>query len=154
MIITAVQLKILFDTGTKLRAIANLTLDDMIVIHDIKVLMNNGELFLAMPSKSKKISGFQDIVHPINRDTRTAIEKIIFAVYDTAIKENRALIDVRMIVDEEDSVITQSSAEFEIVSSIISEKKTLETAVHSERVVKQNINMTSGESDFIRWLKK
>lgn len=154
MIITAVQLKLLFDTSTKLRAIANLTLDDMIVIHDIKVLMNNGELFLAMPSKSKKTSGFQDVVHPINRDTRTAIEKIIFAVYDTAIKENRALIDVRMIVNEEDSVITQSSTNFEIVSSIVSDKKPLEIDVHSEKGVKQNISVTSGDSDFIRWLKK
>lgn len=154
MIITAVQLKLLFDTGTKLRAIANLTFDDMLVVHDIKVLQNNDELFLAMPSKSKKTSGFQDIVHPINRDTRTAIENIIFAVYNTAVKDNRVLIDVRMMVDEEDNVITQSCTKFEIVSSVVSEKNILEMNTHSKKIVKKNINETPGDNDFIRWLKK
>lgn len=154
MIITAVQLKLLFDTGTKLRAVANLTFDDMLVVHDIKVLQNNDELFLAMPSKSKKTSGFQDIVHPINRDTRTAIENIIFAVYNTAVNDNRSLIDVRMIVDDEDSIITQSCDKFEIVSSVASEKNILEMNTHSKKTVKKNISEMPSDNDFIRWLKK
>lgn len=51
MIITAIRIRKLEETGTKLIGTADITLDDLIVLHDIKLLMNNGTFFLAMPSK-------------------------------------------------------------------------------------------------------
>lgn len=81
MLITAIQVRRLENTGTKLKGIASITLDDMIVIHDIKILKNNEVMFLAMPSKEVKARTFKDIVHPINSATRQVIEKLIFAAY-------------------------------------------------------------------------
>lgn len=81
MLITAIQVRRLENTGTKLKGIASITLDDMIVIHDIKILKNNDVMFLAMPSKEVKARSFKDIVHPINSATRQVIEKLIFAAY-------------------------------------------------------------------------
>ena len=81
MLITAIQVRRLENTGTKLKGIASITLDNMIVIHDIKILKNNDVMFLAMPSKEVKARSFKDIVHPINSATRQVIERLIFTAY-------------------------------------------------------------------------
>lgn len=150
MRITVVQLKLLRDTGTKLKAIASLTFDDMFVVHDIKVLQNDNVLFIAMPSKSKKISGFQDIVHPINHETREAMENIIFAVYRRAIEESRVLIEVRMALSKEDNIITQSCDKYEIVS----DQNIMQSKSYSENAVQKTLSDISENNEFIRWLKK
>ena len=84
MLITALQVKRIENSGTKMQGIATVTLDDMIAIHDIKVLNNGGSLFLAMPSRITKSNTFKDIVHPINSDVRQVLERLIFAAYEMA----------------------------------------------------------------------
>ena len=59
-----------------------------------------------------------------------------------------------MIVDDEDSIITQSCDKFEIVSSVASEKNILEMNTHSKKTVKKNISEIPSDNDFIRWMKK
>ena len=81
MLITSIQMKKI-ETGSKLRAGILVTLDQMIVIHDIKILQNDTELFLAMPSRSVKEHTFKDIVHPISREVRTVFERLLFGAYE------------------------------------------------------------------------
>ena len=61
MQITSIQITRLYNTGIKIKATANVVLDNMIVIHDIKVLDNAGTFFLAMPNRPTKVGTFQDI---------------------------------------------------------------------------------------------
>lgn len=91
MLITAVQIKRLPNTETRLHGIADLTLDDMLVIHDIKIIRTQEGFFCAMPSKEIHNDVFYDIVHPINRETRHAFEKIILSAYDQCIASENLL---------------------------------------------------------------
>ena len=81
MLITHVKIRAIENNGKRMIAIISLTLDDMIVIHDVKLLTNEDGFFLAMPSRMKKTGTFSDIVHPIRKDVRAAIEDIVFNGY-------------------------------------------------------------------------
>jgi stage V sporulation protein G len=61
-----------------------LTFDDAFVVHDIKVIEGQNGLFVAMPSRKVGESDYRDIAHPINQETRTMIQDIIFAEYEKA----------------------------------------------------------------------
>lgn len=84
MLITAIQIRRIENSGTKMQGIVTVTLDEMIAIHDIKVLKNGDSMFLAMPSRATKSNTFKDVVHPINSDVRTVFERLVFAAYEMA----------------------------------------------------------------------
>ena len=82
-------------TETKLVGIASVTLDDLFVIHDIKILKDgNGGFFFAMPSKSVKNEGFKDIVHPISAPARGVLEGILFTSMAQMMAENLMVLDL------------------------------------------------------------
>lgn len=68
----------------KLRAIVSITLDDVFVVHDIKVIDGDTGLFIAMPSKKAADGMFRDIAHPINSETREYLKKTIIEAYEKA----------------------------------------------------------------------
>ena len=82
MKITAIQIRRLENTGTKLKAIVTIVLDDMIAVHDIKVLQSAEDMFLAMPSRLTKQNTFQDVVHTIHSSVRKLLERLIFDAYE------------------------------------------------------------------------
>jgi stage V sporulation protein G len=65
----------------KLKAFVSITLDNCFVIRGIKVIEGRQRLFVAMPSRQKTDGTFQDIVHPINQETRDKMEAHILRVY-------------------------------------------------------------------------
>ena len=66
----------------KMKAIASITIDDVFVVHDIKVIESDKGLFIAMPSRKTLNGQHKDIAHPINSDTRKKIEDAIFEKYN------------------------------------------------------------------------
>ena len=94
MLITAIQIRRIENSGTKMRGVASINLDNMVVIHDIKVLEADGKSFLAMPSKQTKVGTFKDMVHPINVRVREAFETLIIGGYEKAEKEGYTKIDL------------------------------------------------------------
>jgi len=72
------------ETEGKLRAVVSVTIDDEIVIHDIKVIEGERGLFIAMPSKKGANGEFRDIAHPINSETRTRLQNLILDAYEKA----------------------------------------------------------------------
>lgn len=93
MLITAIQIRRMENYETKMRGVASINLDNMVVIHDIKVLEADGKAFLAMPSKQTKVGTFKDVVHPINASVREAFERLIIGGYEKAEKDGYAKID-------------------------------------------------------------
>lgn len=77
MVITQVRIRRKEDTGTRLKGIASINLDNMLVIHDIKIIESDEGYFLAMPSKVIPNGSFKDIAHPISKDVREVMEEII-----------------------------------------------------------------------------
>ena len=65
----------------RLRAIISITIDDMLAIHDIKVVQGDERLFVAMPSRRDENGMFRDIVHPISPEARGSIEGQILDAY-------------------------------------------------------------------------
>jgi len=68
----------------KLRAIVSITLEDVFVVHDIKIIDGDTGLFIAMPSKKATDGMFRDIAHPINTETREYLKQVIIEAYEKA----------------------------------------------------------------------
>ncbi len=81
MQITDVRVKKI-TSENRMKAIASITIDDVFVIHDIKVIESDKGLFIAMPSKKIQNGEFKDIAHPINTETREMIQKMIIDKYN------------------------------------------------------------------------
>ena len=94
--ISAIKVLRIENSETKLKGIASITLNDMIAIHDIKILINNHTAFIAMPSKKTKPGTFKDVVHPINAEVRNVFENLIFSVYNYAETHCLPWVEVRI----------------------------------------------------------
>ena len=68
----------------KLKAVASITIDECIVVHDIKIIDGEKGLFVSMPNRKTPDGDYKDIVHPINTETREVLVKAIFAAYEEA----------------------------------------------------------------------
>ena len=75
------QVKVYPVNEERLKAYATITVNEGFVIRDLKIIMGNSGLFVAMPSKKRKDGTFQDIAHPVNQKTREEIEKAVFETY-------------------------------------------------------------------------
>ena len=72
----------------KLKAFVSIIIDDCFVVSDIKIIQGNNGLFISMPSKKRKNGTFRDIAHPLNSDTRRAIEERVITKYREVLEEN------------------------------------------------------------------
>lgn len=98
MKITSVRIKKNNKENEPLLGIANIQLDDCLVIHDIKLVqLENGKRIISFPNKKVKrytidngdyeeSYEYSDIVHPSNKEFRAYIEAELFKIYD---KETR-----------------------------------------------------------------
>src|SRR3990172_12577420 len=66
----------------RLKAYATITIDNVFLIRDLRVINGNAGLFVAMPSRKMKNGTFKDIAHPLNNEIRQAIEKTVLAEYE------------------------------------------------------------------------
>lgn len=119
MQITSIQITRRENTGTKLKATVSIVLDDMVVIHDIKVLDNAGTLFLAMPSKPTKMNTFKDVVHPINQEVRGVFEQLILGSYKNACANNYSRIELRFHQNDTIGLLEQTCEMFEVTSKSV-----------------------------------
>lgn len=90
MQITEIKIRKLFDEGP-LKAVASVTFDDSLVVHDVKVIHAKEHLFVTMPSNKNADGSFRDIVHPINSAFRGYLEDAVIDAYQVkriAEKEN------------------------------------------------------------------
>lgn len=67
---------------SKLKAWANISLSDSIVIHGVKVIEGKNGLFVVMPSKKAKDGKFRDIAHALNNETRNMMQKAVLDKYN------------------------------------------------------------------------
>jgi len=84
VVVTDVRVRKILPEG-KMKAIVSVTLDNMFVIHDVKVVEGNKGLFVAMPSRKTPDGEFRDIAHPINSSARAIIETAVLQAYEQAI---------------------------------------------------------------------
>ena len=80
MNITNIRIRKIMDEG-RLRAVVSVTVDEMLAIHDVKVVQGDDRLFVAMPSRRDELGIFRDIVHPINAEFRATLEEAVIDAY-------------------------------------------------------------------------
>ena len=88
MQITDVRIRKIEKEG-KMKAVVSITIDDALVIHDIKVIEGDKGLFIAMPSRKAADGEYRDIAHPINSATRERISKLIMEKYQEEIEKEQ-----------------------------------------------------------------
>jgi stage V sporulation protein G len=76
-----------------LKAFVSITLDHEFVIRGLKVIQGMDGRFVAMPARKKKDGSFQDIAHPINRETRLYLERVVLDAYDEEVARSEGLIE-------------------------------------------------------------
>ena len=86
MQITDIRVRIV-KNDEKLKGVASITIDDCFVVHDLKVISSNNQLFVAMPSRKTIDGEFKDVAHPIKTELREQLNKIILEAYNKALTE-------------------------------------------------------------------
>ena len=87
MNITDVRVRKVARNG-KMKAVVSITIDDVFMVHDIKVIEGDKGLFIAMPSRKAADGEYKDIAHPINSDTRTALQELILMRYQEVMESD------------------------------------------------------------------
>ncbi len=82
MKITDVRVRLVSKDDAKLKAVASITIDDCIVVHDIKIINGRDGLFISMPSRKTPDGEYKDIVHPINTETREEVKNAVLCAYE------------------------------------------------------------------------
>lgn len=89
MTITDVRVRHIFEDNdiSRLRAVVSITLDNMIAVHDIRIIAKGEKLYVSMPSTVNKDGRRRDVVHPIDSQTRAMVEDAVISAYKKALKE-------------------------------------------------------------------
>lgn len=87
MNVSGVKIRRLYDEG-RMKALVSVTIDEDFAVHDIKVIEGPQRVFVAMPSRKEDGGNFRDVVHPITREARESLEKIILEHYYMALDQN------------------------------------------------------------------
>ena len=82
MKVTSVKVKKIEKENSRMKGIASILLDDMLAIHDIRIISGENGLFVAMPSRKTATGDYRDIVHPISQEARDIIEGAILEEYN------------------------------------------------------------------------
>ena len=81
MQITDVRIRRVEKEG-KMKAVVSITIDEELVVHDIKIIEGEKGLFIAMPSRKAADGEYRDIAHPSNSGRRERIQKLILEKYE------------------------------------------------------------------------
>ncbi len=113
--------------GGKVRAFASIVIDDCFIVNDLRVVEGReGQLFVTMPARKTRNGQMRDIAHPLNSQTRKAVERRVLEEFEAAVKnltipsrsrdrEQRSLFDrlATRLFSEDFWVPEQSSGEQE-----------------------------------------
>lgn len=86
MKISDIRIRLVGKEDIKLKAVASLTIEDSIVVHDIKIIDGKDGAFISMPSRKTPDGEYKDIIHPIKSEVREELTREILKAYEEALK--------------------------------------------------------------------
>ena len=86
MRISDIKIRKLFSEGP-MKAVASVTFDGQLAVHDIKIIHAGEKDFIVMPSRKSPNDTYRDIVHPINAPFRETLETAVLRAYQVALSE-------------------------------------------------------------------
>lgn len=82
------EVRINLNKGGKVRAFAQIVIDECFLLGDIRVLDGkDGITTVAMPSRRLRNGSFRDIAHPLNQETRRKLEEAILNEFNRVLAE-------------------------------------------------------------------
>ena len=88
----SVIIRKVFDDDKPMKAVASVTIDDAVAVHNVKVIKTDDKTFVAMPFEAYKNKDGKetrrDGVHPITSEVRTELEEAVITAYEQKIAEN------------------------------------------------------------------
>jgi len=73
--------------GGKIRAFASIVIDDCFIVNDLRVVEGReGQVFVTMPARKVRNGQLRDIAHPLNSETRAAVEETVLAEFHRAVE--------------------------------------------------------------------
>lgn len=85
------EIKSIFQANSKMKAIANLVIEDCFVVKNVRVIDGKNGLFVSMPSRQNSDGRYSDICFPIRSEVREQIEKeVLDAYHETLTKGEQA----------------------------------------------------------------
>ena len=80
MVVTDIKIRKFFSEGP-MKAVASVTFDGVLAVHDVKVINAKDKYFIVMPSRKNPDGTFRDIVHPITSEFRAELEGAVIKAY-------------------------------------------------------------------------
>ena len=80
MVVTDIKIRKFFQEGP-MKAVASVTFDGALAVHNVKVINAKDKFFIVMPSRKNPDGTYRDIVHPINSDFRAELEGAVVKAY-------------------------------------------------------------------------
>ena len=71
------------DGAGALKAFADVSIADAFIIKGVRVMESKEGLFVAMPREAGKDGKYYNVVIPLTREVKDAIEKVVLEVYGT-----------------------------------------------------------------------
>ena len=93
MQITDIKIRKLFNEGP-MKAIASVTFDAQLAVHDIKVINARDKFFIVMPSRKNPDDTYRDIAHPINAQFRATLESAVISAYEDALNNTELYAEI------------------------------------------------------------
>ena len=81
MKITDIKIRKIFEDDGPMKAVASITFDGQLALHDIKVIYAKEKYFIVMPSKKNADGTYRDVAHPINSDFREELNNAVLDAY-------------------------------------------------------------------------
>lgn len=100
MEVTEVRVFIANEEDERLKAYATVTFNNCFVVRDLKIILGNTGLFVAMPSKKRKDGSYKDIAHPINKDFRVKLEQTVLKAYYEEMKSFKPGVSTKSYDDD------------------------------------------------------
>ncbi len=76
------EIKVSLFNQRSLRAFVDIVIDDAFIIRGMKVIENDGRVFVSMPSRRDKNGQYRDIAHPVNVAAREVMESLVLSAYE------------------------------------------------------------------------
>lgn len=102
MQITDIKIRKIFTSDGPMKAVASVTFDHQLALHDIKVINTRDKYFIVMPSRKNPDNTYRDIIHPINSEFRQLLESGVIDAYFAELRrqEEEGLINESDIAEE------------------------------------------------------
>lgn len=82
------EIKKVFTDQDKLKAVANVVLDDCFVVKNVRVVDGTKGLFISMPSRRNVNGEFSELCFPLTSELRCELSDAVLQAYREALEKN------------------------------------------------------------------